>query len=262
VDNHDVAAAFARLVGLASHLRSPEGCPWDRAQTVDSVRPHLVEEFYEVLDALDHEDDERLKDELGDLLFLIVFIATIACEAGRFDLVGVLDAISDKLRRRHPHVFGDAAAATPDEVRKTWESAKLREASHAGRGSILDGLPRGLSALLTARRIQEKAAAVGFDWKELTDVLAKIDEEIGELKEEIDAARSEKYEEELGDLLFAIVNVARFLDVDPEAALRKANLKFRRRFALIEKRFEGRDLKEVGLDAMDRVWNEAKEKEI
>jgi tetrapyrrole methylase family protein/MazG family protein len=255
------AEAFDRLVQLTAHLRSPEGCAWDRAQTVSTIRPHLVEEFHEALEALDAEDDDQLRDELGDLLFLIVFIARMTEEESRFDLTSVVEGIDSKLRRRHPHVFGSLEASTPEAVRSHWETTKLTESSHASRTSILDGLPRDFPALLTARRLQEKAAAVGFDWDNIEDVMAKVDEELGELREEIAEQRADKYEEELGDLLFAIVNIARSLSVDPEAALRKTNLKFRRRFALIEDRFRDRELSEVGLEAMDRVWNEAKERE-
>ncbi len=255
------AAAFAELLELTAHLRSPEGCAWDRAQTVETLRPHLVEEFHELLEALDEGTDETFLDELGDLLFLVVFMTRIAEEEGRFDMAAVLSGIDDKLRRRHPHVFGSETAATPDEVRTTWETSKLKERSHADRESILDGLPRELPALLAARRLQEKAAAVGFDWDDLSLVLAKIDEELSELRAEIDAGDGGRHREELGDLLFAIVNVARFLSVDPEAALRGTNLKFRRRFAAIENAFRGRDLREVGLEEMDRVWDRVKKEE-
>lgn len=261
MDNRSRCEAFEELVRLTDYLRSGEGCAWDRAQTTASIRPHLVEEFHEVLEALDHDDDRKLKDELGDLLFLIVFISNIAEEGGRFHVGDVIDGIDEKLRRRHPHVFGGEAATTPDEVRSTWESAKLREESHAGRHSILDGLPRDLSALLTARRMQEKAAAVGFDWDAVPAVIAKAEEELRELRTEIERGNPERYEDELGDLLFAAVNVARFLGVDPEAALRKTNIKFRRRFAEIEKKFVGRDLREVGLAEMDAAWDEAKDRE-
>ncbi len=253
--------AFADLVELTRHLRSRDGCAWDRAQTIATIRPHLVEELHEVLEALDHDDDAKLSDELGDLLFLIIFISRMADEDGRFNLQEVIEGIDSKLRRRHPHVFGTGTASTPDEVRTTWETSKLTEPSHAGRESILDGLPRDLSALLTARRMQEKAAAVGFDWEQVGDVLAKIDEELAELRQEIAESQADGCEEELGDLLFAIVNVARFVGIDPDAALRKANLKFRKRFGAIEERFRGRDLREVGLEAMDRVWNETKASE-
>lgn len=253
--------AFEALVALTSQLRSPEGCAWDRAQTIASVRPHLVEELHEVLEALDHGDDEKLRDELGDLLYIVVLISEIAADDGRFELGDVVKGIDHKLRRRHPHVFAGESAGTPDEVRATWEGMKRSEKGHEARQSILDGLPRDLSALLTARRMQEKAAAVGFDWTDVPEVIAKAEEELGELRDEITAGRAERYERELGDLLFATVNLARFLNLDPEAALRKANIRFRRRFMEIEKRFRGRDLREVGLAAMDKVWNEAKKKE-
>ncbi len=255
------ASAFRELLELTAHLRSPDGCAWDRAQTVETLRPHLVEEFHELLEAMDEGGDDRFSDELGDLMFLVVFMARIAEEEERFNMADVLSGIDDKLRRRHPHVFGTETASTPDEVRSTWETAKLSESSHAGRESILDGLPRELPALLAARRLQEKAAAVGFDWDDVGLVLGKIEEELSELKAEIDAGDAGRHAEELGDLLFAIVNVARFLSVDPEAALRATNLKFRRRFASIEETFRGRDLREVGLEAMDRAWDEAKRKE-
>jgi MazG family protein len=253
--------AFRKLVELTAMLRSQEGCAWDRAQTVSTIRPHLVEEFHEVLEAMDAGDDDELRDELGDLLFLIVFIARMSEEDGGFDLCGVIEGIDEKLRRRHPHVFGDKEATTPDAVRSHWETTKLTEKSHSTRASILDGLPRDLPALLAARRLQEKAAAVGFDWDDLSDVIAKLDEELAELRAEIEQACEERYEEELGDVLFTVVNIARTLRIDPEAALRKTNVKFRTRFADIEKRFRGRDLREVGLAAMDEVWNETKEHE-
>lgn len=267
----DPTDAFHRLVELTERLRSPQGCAWDRAQTVETIRPHLVEEFHEVLEAMDVRDSEKLRDELGDLLFLVVFMARMSEESGGFDLASLIEGIDSKLRRRHPHVFGDTRAETPDDVRSHWETAKLTEETHRERRSILDGLPRELPALLAARRLQEKAAAVGFDWKKIEDVVLKIDEELDELRNELsshergaegsEGAAPMLVEEELGDLLFAVVNVARFLNVDPEAALRKTNLKFRRRFRAIEDRFSGQDLSEVGLEAMDGVWEEAKEEE-
>jgi len=261
LDPAAAASAFRRLLELTSVLRSPEGCAWDRAQTIATVRPHLVEEFHEMMEALDENDDARLRDELGDLLFLIIFIGAMAEDDGRFNLDQVIEGIDDKLRRRHPHVFGGETASTADEVRTRWESGKLSEDSHARRASILDGLPRDFSALLTARRLQEKAGAVGFDWERIADVLAKLREEVEELAAEIRAGDRERCEQELGDLLFSAVNVARFLAIDPEAALRKTNLRFRRRFALIEERFGGDDLGKVGLREMDRVWEEAKRRE-
>jgi MazG family protein len=261
VNEQSAGAAFQRLIDLTRALRSPDGCAWDRAQTIETLRPHLVEEFHEVLEALDASDDAALRDELGDLLFLVVFMARIAEEGERFDIEGVIGNLSDKLVRRHPHVFGDAVATTPDEVRSRWEKTKLQEASHARRDSILDGLPKDLSSLLTARRIQEKAGAVGFDWKNISDVLGKVREELEELEDELPDADEGRVREELGDLLFSIVNVARFLHVDPDQALRQTNLKFRRRFAAIEERFQDRDLSEVGLEEMDRIWDETKKED-
>ncbi|MBD3347755.1 MAG: nucleoside triphosphate pyrophosphohydrolase [Candidatus Eisenbacteria bacterium] len=261
LDNEKAAAAFRELLDLTEHLRSPEGCAWDRAQNVDTLRPHLVEEFHETLEALDDGDDSRLRDELGDLLFIVVFISSITADEGRFGIADVLSGIDGKLRRRHPHVFGDASASTPDQVRATWETVKMSEGSHSERESLLDGLPREMPALLTARRLQEKAAAVGFDWDDLSDVVEKVLEELAELRSEIDKGDARGHLDELGDLLFAVVNLARSLSVDPDAALRKANLKFRRRFLAIERAFEGRDLRDVGLDEMDRVWEKAKEDE-
>ncbi len=249
---------FGQLLQLTRLLRSPKGCAWDRAQTIGSIRPHFVEEFHEVLEALDLHDDERLKDELGDLLYLIAFMAIVSEENDRFRMSDIISGIDAKLRRRHPHVFGDVVASTPDEVRGTWETIKLEEKTHKERRSMLDGLPHDLSALLTARRIQEKAASVGFDWDDPKDVISKIEEELEELRTEIEDGDVDLQENELGDLLFAIVNVARFQEIDPEAALRRTNLKFRRRFAAIEKAFEGQDLRDVGLEAMDKVWNESK----
>jgi len=261
LDPKSSADAFMRLLELTGVLRSPEGCAWDRAQTVSTIRPHLVEEFHELLEALDAEDDDALRDEMGDLLFLVVFLGAMAEDEGRFTLGQVIEGIDAKLRRRHPHVFGDEKADTPDEVRSRWESGKLEEKTHAARESVLDGLPRDLPALLAARRMQEKAGAVGFDWERLEDVLAKLREETDELAAEVAADDRERCEQEIGDLLFSAVNVARFLSIDPEAALRKTSLRFRRRFALIEERFRGADLRKVGLAEMDRVWEEAKRRE-
>ncbi len=252
---------FRELVELTKHLRAPGGCAWDRAQTIESIRPHLVEEFHEALEAMDERDDTKLRDELGDLLFLIVFISVMGEEADRFTLDEVITGIDEKLRRRHPHVFGDAVAETPDAVRSSWETEKLKEKSHADRESMLDGLPREFSALLTARRMQEKAASVGFDWPTRDEVLDKIVEETGELRDELTHGDHDRQEDEIGDLLFAVVNIARYQGIDPEAALRRTNLKFRTRFAAIERHFAGTDLREVGLEAMDEVWNRVKEEE-
>jgi MazG family protein len=261
LDPRSSADAFRRLLELTSTLRSPDGCAWDRAQTVSTIRPHLVEEFHELLEALDADDNAALRDEMGDILFLVVFLGAMAEDEGRFTLEQTIEGIDAKLRRRHPHVFGDEKADTPDEVRSRWESGKLEDETHAARESVLDGLPRDLPALLAARRLQEKAGAVGFDWEKMEDVLAKLREETDELALEVAAGDRERCEQEIGDLLFSVVNVARSLSIDPEAALRKTSLRFRRRFALIEERFRGSDLRKVGLAEMDRVWEEAKRRE-
>jgi len=269
LETERAARAFRELLQLTDHLRSPDGCAWDRAQTIETLRPHMVEEFHETLEALDESDDGELQDELGDLFFILVFMAAIAEDDGRFGIADVLTGIDEKLRRRHPHVFGSLSATTPEAVRATWETAKMAEESHARRSSLLDGLPRDMPSLLTARRLQEKAAAVGFDWDDVSKVVGKVHEELEELESEIEsrggavsrADESSRLRDELGDLLFAVVNLARFLSVDPEAALRLTNAKFRRRFRAIEEAFRGRDLREVGLDEMDRVWEDVKKDE-
>ena len=269
MDTKRAADAFAELLDLTEHLRSPDGCAWDRAQTVDTLRPHLVEEFHETVEALDVGEDERLRDEFGDLMFILVFMSAITADEGRFDIADILVGIDNKLRRRHPHVFGDASASTPDEVRATWETAKMEERSHRERSSLLDGLPADMPPLLAARRLQEKASAVGFDWDDVSMVADKVAEELDELLTEVRRTGEgeghgqllERRRHELGDLLFAVVNLSRFLSVDPDAALRQANLRFRRRFSAIEHAFGDRDLRDVPLEEMDRVWERAKQEE-
>ncbi len=269
---------FDRLVATMAALRGPNGCPWDKAQTRETLRPFLVEETYEVLDALESGDAGRLKDELGDLLFQVIYHARIAEERGEFDIEQVLAQTTDKMRRRHPHVFGDTQARTPTEALANWEGVKDRE--RGGAGSVLDGVPKAMPALLQAHRIQAKAARVGFDWTEVVQVLAKVEEELTELKEAITDSRSQvrgrrvpaprvgkralasggSPTDELGDLLFALVNLARRLEVNPEDALHQTTERFIRRFQYIEERLKqrGRALQEASLDEMDRLWTEAK----
>jgi MazG family protein len=247
---------IARLIAVMALLRHPQkGCPWDREQTLESLKPYLVEETYEVLDAIDSGDPQEICTELGDVLLQIAFQSQIASEAGWFDFHDVAESISRKLIRRHPHVFGDSTAQTPDDVIELWEATKQKEKAGAG---LLEGVPRHLPALQKAHRMTEKAARVGFDWPDVTGVLDKVREEAGEL---VDAATPEEQEAELGDLLFALANLARHLDIDPEAALQKTNGRFQRRFRHVETESsaQGRELSSMSLAEMDTLWDEAKE---
>ena len=271
------------LVELQARLRGPDGCPWDREQTHDSLRTYLIEETYELLEALDSGDDAKIAGELGDLLLQIVFHAQLAREAGRFDVAHVIERIHTKMVRRHPHVFGDAEARTAAQVLKNWEQLKKEERKAEGgeRGdgaaaSVLDGVPRTLPALLEAYQLTRRAANVGFDWENIDGVLEKMEEEIGELRaslaRESSAGRRagiresgglpphSKVEEEIGDLLFVAVNVARFLGADPEIALKKANRKFAKRFREMERRAaqEGKRLTEMKIEEMEELWREVK----
>ncbi len=249
---------MARLVAVMALLRHPhKGCPWDREQTLESLKPYLVEETYEVLDAIDSGDPDEIRTELGDVLLQIVFQSQIASEAGWFDFQDVARTISRKLIRRHPHVFADSTAETPDDVIELWEATKQKE--KAG-GGLLDGIPRQLPALQKAHRMTQKAARVGFDWPDVKGVLDKVHEEAGEL---VAAATPEEQEAELGDLLFAIANLARHLKIDPEVALQKTNRRFQERFRHVETEtaVRGRQLSDMTLTEMDELWDEAKKRE-
>jgi tetrapyrrole methylase family protein/MazG family protein len=252
--------AFARLVELMARLRGPNGCPWDRQQTSESLKPFLIEECYEVVEALDEGAPDMVKEELGDLLFQIIFHARIAEEQGQFSIRDVVDAIHEKMTRRHPHVFGTEQVSTANEVSATWEAIKRKEKGYEDRRSILEGVPRNLPSLLRAHHLQERAAKVGFDWKHLHEALPKLDEEIVELKESLKQEDAEKIEEELGDVFFMLVNISRFLGVDPEQALRKTISKFVRRFRYIEEHAanDGRSLSDMTLDEMETLWQESK----
>lgn len=256
---------FEELVQVMKTLHAPGGCPWDREQTHTSLKPYFVEEVYEALDAIDSGSDEHLKEELGDVLLQVVFHAEIADKEGRFTIDDVVRGIVEKLKRRHPHVFGDTTVGNSGEVLKNWEQIKRKEKREkkGGEGSVLDGLPRDLPALMKARRIQEKVSRVGFDWEKTEQVMNKVDEELGELKEARMLNDQAKIEEELGDLLFAIANLARFVSVCPEDALRKTIDKFQRRFRYIERELpkHGRKLGEATLEEMDALWEEVKRKE-
>ena len=265
-------ARFEQLVGIMRTLRGPHGCPWDREQTMKSLRPFVLEETYELLDALDRGDHETLREELGDFLFEAIFLAQIAEEEGVFSIADSITAITDKLIRRHPHVFtpdGQPLAESRQEMSAAavigkWEDlkAKERDEARASEKTILSGVPRTLPALLRAYELSSRAAAVGFDWVKAADVVEKIEEEVRELREMTEAQPADmaRIEEEMGDLLFAIVNLSRKLGIEPEAALRVANEKFQKRFEGMERqlRGEGRSLRELTLDEMETRWREQK----
>jgi tetrapyrrole methylase family protein/MazG family protein len=266
-----LGALFEGLVALQTRLRAPGGCPWDREQTHDSLRRYLVEETYEVLDALDSGDPENLVGELGDLLLQIVFHAEIAREARRFDIGDVIDHVHAKMVRRHPHVFGNEQASSSAQVLKNWEQIKLQERREAkGEGkhraasssleSILDGVPRSLPALLEAHQLTRRAANVGFDWQEGDGVFDKLAEETTELRVAVESGDQVLREEEIGDLLFVCVNLARFLGFDAEIALKKANRKFTARFREMERaaRERGQGLVEHSAAELENLWDEAK----
>ena len=252
---------FDKLVEVMDRLRAEDGCPWDREQTHASLKPFLLEEAYEVLEAIDLQDDEELCSELGDLLLQVVFHAQIAREEDRFCAADVCRAIVDKLVRRHPHVFGDGRADSSDQVLANWEEIKREERSSRGEpASILDGVPRHLPALLRAQRLQAKAARVGFDWPHIDGPLDKVEEEFAELRQAWNRGDGEEVEEEFGDLLFALVNTGRFLDLCPEDALRRAADKFESRFRAVETvlKEQKKDINEVSLKEMDRIWDQVK----
>ncbi|MCL5291718.1 MAG: nucleoside triphosphate pyrophosphohydrolase [Actinobacteria bacterium] len=256
-ENHE---AFSRLVEVMARLRGPGGCPWDRKQTHRSLSRYILEEAYETIDAIDSSDFDHVKEELGDLLLQIIFQAQIAAEEGKFTIDDVANGIADKLVRRHPHVFGERrTVTTPEEVVVGWEEIKLGE--KGAPAYVLDGIPRSLPSLLYAYELQSKAAAVGFDWEEAESALDKLPEEAIELKNAIQTGAD--VEDEIGDVLFTAVNVARKLGLDPEVALRHACEKFARRFRYVEERAiqQGWSLQDMSLDELDALWDEAKEKE-
>ena len=254
---------FARLTEIMARLRAPDGCPWDRAQDFDTIKPYLLEETYEVLDAVDARNWKGLEEELGDLLLEAVFFGQMATDAGLFRIEDSLDAINEKLVRRHPHVFADGTAKTPDQVKQRWDEIKAEEKKerNAAEAGLLDSVPRATPALVEAAQISSRAAGVGFDWTNTEGVLEKLEEELGELAEaRANSAPREEIENELGDLLFVIVNLARFLKLDPEQALRKTNRKFRDRFGYVERGLKnaGKTPAEATLDEMETLWQAAK----
>ena len=273
--NDRAARDFSQLIDIMARLRAPGGCPWDREQTFDSIKPYLLEETYEVLDAIDARDWPNLAEELGDLLLQVVFFAQMAQEAGHFEVADSVEAINSKLIRRHPHVFGDGDAKTTPEVLRRWEEIKVeeknakKEKNEKPKG-LLAGVSRALPALVEAQQISSKAARSGFDWPSIDDVFAKMREELAELDEaradtsKDPSARHEAVASEMGDLLFTIVNIARFLKVDPEQALRGTNARFRSRFGIVESALaeKGKTTADASLDEMEALWQAAKKTEI
>jgi MazG family protein len=275
-DSRDAGAHFERLVGIMRTLRSEHGCAWDKQQTLKTLRPFVLEETYELLDALDRGDHDALMHELGDFLFEAVFLAQICEEEGRFSIADSIQSIADKLVRRHPHIFDaeglpSAASAkegkaplTPTQVKQQWEEIKAKERTDAGEPekTVLSGVPRSMPSLLRAYELSTRAAQVGFDWVKTDDVIDKAEEEIRELREAVQTAgaQSDQAEEEFGDLLFSLVNVARKLSIEPEAALRVANDKFQRRFDAVERQVvdSGKTFRDMTLDQLERYWQRAK----
>lgn len=251
--------SFEKLVCIMKKLRSEKGCEWDRQQTHESLKSYLIEEAFELIEAIDQQDDEKMKEELGDVLLQVIFHSQIASERGSFQIEDVVKSLNEKLIRRHPHVFGNS----PGYSYQQWEKIKSQEKGEE-KTSAIGKINHALPALSLARRIQENAAAVGFDWPDVSGALEKIDEEIQELKEVMEKDQKQKFEEELGDLLFAVVNVARFLDLDPEVALRKATEKFVRRFQIVEEfvRARGLEMKKLSLAQLDALWEEVKGGEL
>ncbi len=251
---------FDRLVGIFEKLRAPGGCPWDAEQDHKSISRCAIEEAYELVDAIDKNDMNHVREELGDLLLQVVFHSVIAKDLGEFTIIDVIEGLADKLIYRHPHVFGNVEISDSREVIRNWDRLKKKEAGKMSRESILDGIPDALPSLLYARKMQSAASRVGFDWKDHEGVMEKIREETEELLQAIRNGERGEIENEIGDLLFSVVNVARFTGLDPEAALRRTNRKFRERFLKIEEeaRRRGVSLDDMSLEEMDAIWTAAK----
>jgi tetrapyrrole methylase family protein/MazG family protein len=253
--------SFQKLVDIMTQLRSEDGCPWDRVQTSETLKPYLIEETYELIEAIDEKDPGKIKEELGDLLLQIVFHAQIAKDQEEFDINDVIEGISSKMVSRHPHVFGDAEFETPEDVTKQWQDRKKEEGKF--RESALEGVPKNLPSLLRAHRLQSRAARVGFDWEKVEDVFGKLDEELKEFKVALENKDKREIEDELGDIFFVLVNISRFVGINAEEALRKTISKFISRFRYIEMKAagRGRQLSDMPPDEMDALWNEAKFRE-
>jgi tetrapyrrole methylase family protein/MazG family protein len=253
--------SFDRLLEIMETLRGPRGCPWDREQGRESLKPFLIEESYELLEALDEDNPGKIKEELGDLLFQIVFHSQIAKEKGQFDIRDVINGIVEKMVRRHPHVFADREFKTSDDVHSWWQAHKMQE---KGQASVTEGVPGALPSLLRALSLQKRVSAVGFDWERIEDIFIKLDEEIDELKSAIDQKDRRDIEDELGDIFFVLVRVSGFVGVNPESALRKTIDRFIRRFRHIEKRAseQGRKPGDMTLQEMEVLWEESKEMDV
>ncbi|MDL1972062.1 MAG: nucleoside triphosphate pyrophosphohydrolase [Deltaproteobacteria bacterium] len=247
-----------RIKHIIEALRGENGCPWDKRQTPKTIKNYLLEEAYELVDAIERGSHQAIKEELGDLLFLIVFLAYLYEEVGKFDLKNVIDTVEEKMIRRHPHVFGGVKVRDEREIRVRWQKIKSEEKLQS---SILDGIPKALPALMLAYKVGSRAATVGFDWQRAEDVILKLEEEIEEFKRALKQGNRDRIEEELGDILFSCVNLARLLNIQPEEALRKTVYKFKDRFQFIEKRLreQGKDLEETSLKEMDALWERAKD---
>jgi len=260
----DAGEKFRELLAIIARLRGPDGCPWDRAQKKADIGRYLIEEAYEVLEALEGSSPENVREELGDLLFQILFLARMAEEAGEFNMADVLGEITAKMIRRHPHVFGDTTVASVEEVRTNWERIKAEvEHQEQKKSPLCDGIPRSLSTLARAQRITARAAEAGFDWPDAAGVLNKVEEELAEFRDALETKKPERMKEEAGDLLFTLVNLCRFARVDAEAALHASLRKFTDRFSYIERKLaaQGKTPKDSSIAEMDQIWEEAKKNE-
>ncbi|MBW2631978.1 MAG: nucleoside triphosphate pyrophosphohydrolase [Deltaproteobacteria bacterium] len=253
--------SFSRIAEIIDRLRAPDGCLWDRQQKKEDVGKYLMEEAYEVIDAIDDGSPDALKEELGDVLFQILFLVKLSDEKGEFDISDVVDVISEKMIRRHPHVFGDTKVHDVEEILSNWKKIKDREGKKGIKdGSLLRGIPRSMPLLMTAHKITGRASREGFDWKDTDGVMEKIDEEMAELREAISDGRKDRIESEIGDMFLSLVNLCRFTETDPENALRSSLRKFAERFSFIEEslRKKGKSPRDVSLEEMDNLWNTAK----
>ena len=255
---------FESLVEVIATLRGENGCPWDREQTHTSLKSTLIEETYETVEAIDSGDSNHLKEELGDLLLNIMLQAQIADESENFDIYDVIESLTEKLIRRHPHVFGNVDVENADEVVKNWETIKSQEEGYEDRKSVLDGIPVALPSLLRSQKIQKRAARVGFDWDNISDVFKKVEEELDEVNDSLKNDDQDEIELEIGDLLFAVVNLCRFVELQAEETLRKANRKFVKRFKRMESELitQGKNISDQSLEELDKIWDKIKKDDI